>query len=186
MSPNFYKRFRVLQRRVNSTDCKSKELEQCSEMIVLCSELLLSFFNDIEQYIQLQRTIVSNRYALQKQNQMVNAGQDAYRQYLLDQIAHLKQTTSDFQRTFFAQNESCLLDLTGRDILLFLRLMRDAGIVNVKQDLATAFTFIELHFKTNNQAHFSFESLRKKYSEKDVNQLQKMEIRLSKLLRINQ
>ncbi|NQD71614.1 hypothetical protein HP439_12865 [Sphingobacterium shayense] len=130
--------------------------------------------------------IAQNRYSLQKHNIHVITEKDVHDQFLKDQILHFKQTIADFQRLYFPRENPCLLHITSREILLFLRLVREAGILNAEDDLGQAVNFIHFHFRTNNQDHLSYESLRKKYSVLDKKQIKNMDRMLKALLRINE
>ncbi|MGO3194733.1 MAG: hypothetical protein ACTJHT_08280 [Sphingobacterium sp.] len=185
MNQNFYVRFRVIKRKIASLELNTLTAQEDADFVLECSELLFAFLRDIQQVIRMQQQAAHNRYTLQKQHLHLINDQNARRQLLVDHVRHLRQTIDELQKSFFIRDEPCLLNLTAREILLFYRLVRDAGILNIEPDLASAFSFIELHFRTANQEHFSYESLRKKYYTLDEAQFLKMSKLLEKLVDVN-
>lgn len=186
MVSNYYNRFRLLRRKIDSIDLKNKEIKEYADFVLECSVLLLELFGDIKSSMQDLYETVQNRYTLQKHNIHIIAEEKVHDQFLADQILHFKQTIADFQRLYFPQEDPCLLHITSREILLFLRLAREASIISAEDDLAQAVNFIHYHFRTTTQNRLSYESLRKKYSVLDKNQIKSMDRMLKELLRINE
>lgn len=186
MVSNYYNRFRLLRRKIDSVDLKNKEITEYSDFVLECSVLLLELFGDIKNSMQNLYEIAQNRYLLQKHSIDVITEKDVHDQFLVDQISHFKQTIADFQQLYFPQEDPCLLHISSREILLFLRLAREASIINAEDDIAQSVNFIHYHFRTNAQNRLSYESLRKKYSVLDKNQIKSMDRMLKELLRINE
>src|SRR5690606_3454924 len=59
-----------------------------------------------------------------------------------------------------------VVSLTIKQLLILLRLAREVGVLQ-DAPLKHAFVFIAAHFRTTQQEHISYESIRKKYSQLD-------------------
>lgn len=185
MKQNFYVRFRVIKRKLETANLNALAGQEEANFVLECSEMLVAFLSDIQEAIRMQQEAANNRYILQKQHLNLMNDHNARKQLVVDQVRLLRQTIDELQKSFFIRDEPCMLNLTGREILLFYRLVRDAGILNIEPGMVSAFSFIELHFRTANQEHFSYESLRKKYYALDKSQVLKMGKLLEKLLEVN-
>lgn len=105
-------------------------------------------------------------------------------QFINDQMAFVKQWRKSFEDIVYQNNAACLINLSSREILYLIRLIRDADLLE-KQDLKYTFRFLSRHFYTAQQDKLSAESLRKKYSQLDRKLITRAGLILTRLVDIN-
>ena len=185
MNPNdFFKTFNSLKREIKGLEVRSEEIESCSVAVLACTQRIEEFLWDFLQQIQELQEVSQARSLLLKDNLTSRRPQKARELFLVDQVLYLKQWVRTMETSFIVHGAPCLLQISSRDMLLFARLIREADLIG-KGDLMQLFLFIQQHFRTMQQRELSLESLRKKYSMIDRNQLLRMNDLLLKLLRIN-
>lgn len=166
--------FTKLQEQLKNIDGQDS-MYVFSGKIAALSDQLMSFAS------QMNEEMVQRR-KFQKVIDQVQLQPEAYNVFYTDQLRFYRVWLNRFAKGMTTAKEKCTIGLTVRQILLLLRLAKDTGILNETQ-LKPYFYFVQANFKTEVQQVLSYESLRKKYSQLDLQTIAKVKQLLEEMLR---
>ena len=136
--------------------------EQCRDLCTLLKEFVEHHSNMLLVRSELQSLIATS--ALSEEARLI---------WMADQLAFYRVWIANVEDQLAGLKETCTLKIPSRELLLLLRLLKDMDLVE-QGSLKQMLTFICASFRTVNQEHLSYESLRKKYSDMDRNSILKV------------
>lgn len=178
---NFQLKFCSLCQDIAALD--SSSLTNIPAMQNLMERLLL-FLSGFVVYVREQEKLLDERLLLQQKINLSMLDEKLQEHFYRDQLSFLKNWIYSFEKSIYQSNGSCQLNISSRDVLYLIRLLRDAEVLE-RSDLKNTFHFVSGHFHTPQQDKLSAESLRKKYSQLDIKMISNTELLLKRLLDIN-
>lgn len=145
---------------------------------------LLLFMSAFVAYLKEQEELLDERLLLQHHFDLTVLDKKLQEHFYRDQLSFLKHWVAVFEKSIYQSAGSCQLNISSRDVLYLIRLLRDAEVLE-RSDLKYTFHFLSGHFHTPQQDKLSAESLRKKYSQLDIKMISNTELLLKRLLDIN-
>ena len=146
------------------------------------NESLHAFLENLERLLQHLRDDLAARQALQRTMNKTVMAEGAAQMFWQDQLHFYSQWLKTIDRQFYDDQDRCALRVTVKELLWLLRLLNDEQLIASHQ-LKQLFQFISLHMRTEKQELLSYESLRKKYSQLDVEVLRNVKTLLNTLLK---
>ncbi|WP_164112351.1 MULTISPECIES: hypothetical protein [Sphingobacterium] len=147
-------------------------------------EITRSYLMEFAAYIAVQLQLVEERLLMQQHYEETALDATLKNHFDADQRGFVQQWLHSFEQVVYPSDGECLVKLSSREMLYLVRLIRDAGLLELTE-LKHTFRFLSRHFYTKQQRRLSAESLRKKYSQLDRPLMVRMEQHLRHLLDIN-
>lgn len=152
-----YEKLKVLE--VHETDCWNG-MERLHQRI----EKLL---DELRQWIAMMEYDLQARRHLQQLVRDADWNTEALQLFWNDQLGFFENWLGDWTEQTQPESQRCVVNISLRKTLILLRLARDVAVLP-DVPLKHAFVFITEHFRTIQQEHISYESMRKKYSQLDM------------------
>lgn len=136
-------------------------------------EKCMDFCTLLREFVNYQSDLLLVRSELQSLLAISPLSEEAKQIWMADQLAFYKVWIANVATQFSGLKDACTLKIASKELLLLLRVLRDLELieqVSLKQMLG----FICTSFRTVNQEHLSYESLRKKYSDIDQSSILKV------------
>lgn len=138
------------------------------------------FLKLIERLLARQSEELDSRMVLQQAVNCLSLEEQASSMFWNDQLAFYGNWLTVFEKELYADQDRCLLKLSVKELLVLLRLGKDLKLLGDSQ-LKQLFQFVSLHIRTERQEVLSYESLRKKYSQIDLETLRQVKKLLDRL-----
>ena len=120
----------------------------------------------LKEFVDQQSDVLLARSELQSLLTTSALSDEARQIWMADQLAFYKVWIGNVGFQLAGLKETCTLKIPSKELLLLLRLLKDMELVE-QGSLKQMLTFVCASFRTVNQEHLSYESLRKKYSDMD-------------------
>lgn len=179
-SRNQYTKF---VRLVEQIDCIGRATSPDMNGVQQLMEKIVLFLADLAEAIMAQAQQLKERQCMALHCNEYRLDDKLRLHFFKDQFLFLLKWRDDFENLVFQYNDRCQVNLSSREMLYVVRLLRDAGVLEQKE-LKYTFHFLSRHFYTAQQGALSTESLRKKYSQLDkrlMHNITKLLARLSEL-----
>ena len=168
-----------------------KQLQELEPDAIASGDTLIQIFEtgiryleDFMNYLKDQIRLLKERHQMNLYFTTVAADGPVQSHFFKDQQVFLKDWFVGFEQVVFQYVERCQLNLSVRDLLYLIRLLRDAGLLE-KDELKHTYRFLGNNFKTGQQEQLSVESLRKKYSQLDKRVMHNTTALLARLAELN-
>jgi hypothetical protein len=171
--------YQLRQKRHTLTEAKAAH-KPSFELLEEFNASARIFLELIERLFKEQAKELDNRIGFQQAVSNMGLDEAAFLMFWRDQMSFYSSWLEDFDRQWYEDQERCLLKLSVKEMLMLLRLSKDLKLLGDSQ-LKQLFQFISLHFRTDKQEVLSYESLRKKYSQIDLETLRQVKNLLDKL-----
>jgi len=127
----------------------------------------------LKEFESYQSDLLLARSELQSLLVTLPLGDDAMQFWMADQLTFYKGWIANVALQLSGLKDPCTLKIASKELLLLLRLLRDMDLVD-QGSLKQMLNFVCASFRTVNQEHLSYESLRKKYSDMDRSSILKV------------
>ncbi|TDQ79241.1 hypothetical protein [Sphingobacterium yanglingense] len=165
-----------------------QELELLSiadgDAIVQIFETGIRYLEDFKKHLEDEVKLLNERHQMNLYFTTVATDGPVQLHFLKDQFVFLKDWFVDFEKVVFPFADRCQLNLSVREVLYLIRLLRDAGLLE-KEELKYTYRFLGNNFRTAQQKLLSVESLRKKYSQLDKRVMHNTTALLARLAELN-
>ncbi|GEM_PF-1450276 len=141
--------------------------------LVQLEEKCMDLCTLLKEFVDQQSEMLFARSELQSLLASSALSEEARRIWMADQLAFYKIWIANVGLQLAGLKETCTLKISSKELLLVLRLLKDMELVE-QGSLKQMLTFVCTSFRTVNQEHLSYESLRKKYSDMDRNSILKV------------
>ncbi|WP_286863385.1 MULTISPECIES: hypothetical protein [Sphingobacterium] len=156
----------TLERGDLAADCRMQALIQLEKS---CTDLCIL----LKEFAGYQSDLLLGRSELQSLLATSALSEEARQIWMADQLAFYKVWIANVGFQLAGLKETCTLKIASRELLLLMRLLKDMELVE-QGSLKQMLTFVCTSFRTVNQEHLSYESLRKKYSDLDRSSILKV------------
>lgn len=165
-----------------------QELELLSiadgDAIVQIFETGIRYLEDFKKHLEDELKLLNERHQMILYFKAIAAVGPVQSHFFKDQFVFLKDWFVDFEKVVFPFADRCQLNLSVREVLYLIRLLRDAGLLE-KEELKYTYRFLGNNFRTAQQEQLSVESLRKKYSQLDKRLMHNTTALLARLAELN-
>ena len=120
----------------------------------------------LKEFVGYQSDLLLVRSELQSLLTTSPLSEEAKQTWMADQLVFYKGWIANAAGQLSGLKDTCTLKISSKELLLLLRLLRDMDLVE-QGSLKQMLGFVCASFRTVNQEHLSYESLRKKYSDMD-------------------
>ncbi len=163
---NLQLRLSSLSRELDKLDFLIEEDSLALRHIADYRAQLEAFLRDISTFLDGQHKQLVSRGMLQNSLGEHFIAKESLQLFCIDQINFYKEWMLSMTLYIENPNYRCHLDISSREMLVMVRLLREVGLLP-DSTIKSNIYFLKTFFATNKRKHFSYESLRKKYSELD-------------------
>lgn len=168
-----------------------KQLQQVASIPVESGDTIVQIFEagirhleDFTNYLADQVRLLKERHQMNLYFTTATTDGPVQSHFFKDQLTFLKDWFSDFEQVVFQHADRCQLNLSVREVLYLIRLLRDAELLET-EELKYTYRFLGDNFRTAQQEYLSVESLRKKYSQLDKRIMHNTTALLARLAELN-
>ncbi|MFD2966223.1 hypothetical protein [Sphingobacterium bambusae] len=180
---NLQFRLSSLSRELDKLDFLIEEDSLALRHIADYRTQLEGFLLDISTFLDGKHKQLVSRGMLQNSLGDHFIAQESLQLFCIDQINFYKEWMLSMSLYIENPNYRCHLDISSREMLLIVRLLREVGLLQ-DSTIKSNIYFLKTFFATNKREYFSYESLRKKYSELDKRTLKKVRQNLVSLVEL--
>lgn len=178
---SFAAQFRMIVRDYERLKVKELEAIDCWHELEVFHRRMELFLEELRQWNVTMEQDLQGRRRLQELVQETDWDTDTLQLFWDDQLRFYDTWMNKWVEQIDPDGPRAVVSLTIKQLLILLRLAREVGVLQ-DAPLKHAFVFIAAHFRTTQQEHISYESIRKKYSQLDEATISEVEILLQACL----
>lgn len=163
---SFAAQFRMIVRDYERLKVKELEAIDCWHELEVFHRRMELFLEELRQWNVTMEQDLQGRRRLQELVQETDWDTDTLQLFWDDQLRFYDTWMNKWVEQIDPDGPRAVVSLTIKQLLILLRLAREVGVLQ-DAPLKHAFVFIAAHFRTTQQEHISYESIRKKYSQLD-------------------
>lgn len=166
MRSSFADEFRNIVRDYEKLKAREVHEIDCWCDMELFHQRIEKLLEELRQWSAAMEHDLQGRRHLQQLVRKTDWSTDALQLFWNDQLGFYTSWIDNWLEQTEPVNRRCVVNISMRKMLILLRLARDVEVLPY-DPLKHAFVFITKHFRTAQQEHISYESIRKKYSQMD-------------------
>ena len=166
MRRSFAEEFRNIVRDYEKLKVREVHEIDCWYDMELFHQRIAKLLEELRQWSAAMEHDLEGRWHLQQLVRKTDWSTDALQLFWNDQLGFYASWIDNWLEQTEPVNQRCVVNISMRKMLMLLRLARDAEVLP-DDPLKHAFVFITKYFRTAQQEHISYESIRKKYSQMD-------------------
>jgi|GEM_PF-5681918 len=166
MGSSFAEEFRNIVRDYEKLKIRDVHEIDCWYDMELFHQRIVKLLEELRQWSAAMEQDLQGRRRLQELVQEKDWDKDTLQLFWDDQLRFYDTWMNKWVEQIDPDGPRAVVSLTIKQLLILLRLAREVGVLQ-DAPLKHAFVFIAAHFRTTQQEHISYESIRKKYSQMD-------------------